>query len=95
MAIPALAQLIGQDETSAYLRRIVHSGRYGNAYLFHGPSGVGKTDWIRTLVISMPRSVTPASAERAACTRSRICAEPSRSASRRRFKSTSHHSPRS
>jgi DNA polymerase-3 subunit delta' len=42
MPVVALAQLLGQPEVSAYLRGIVARGRYGNAYLFHGPAGVGK-----------------------------------------------------
>src|SRR5262249_1471576 len=37
-----LATLLGQPGVSAYLRGIVASGRYANAYLFHGPHGVGK-----------------------------------------------------
>jgi DNA polymerase-3 subunit delta' len=42
MPTRTLAGLLGQDDVSVYLRRIVASGRYGNAYLFHGPAGVGK-----------------------------------------------------
>ena len=42
MPTRTLAGLLGQAEVSSYLRRIVGSGRYGNAYLFHGPAGVGK-----------------------------------------------------
>ena len=37
-----LANLLGQAEVSAFLRGIVSRGRYANAYLFHGPAGVGK-----------------------------------------------------
>lgn len=37
-----LGGLLGQPDVSAYLRGIVSRGRYANAYLFHGPSGVGK-----------------------------------------------------
>ncbi|MEY4069691.1 MAG: hypothetical protein RL721_305 [Candidatus Eisenbacteria bacterium] len=37
-----LSGLLGQPEVSAFLRGIVGRGRYGNAYLFHGPPGVGK-----------------------------------------------------
>ena len=37
-----LSQLLGQSEVSAFLRGIVTRQRYGNAYLFHGPAGVGK-----------------------------------------------------
>ncbi|MEO5989794.1 MAG: hypothetical protein ABIU54_04090 [Candidatus Eisenbacteria bacterium] len=42
MAQIPLSQLLGQPEVSAFLRGIVARGRYGNAYLFHGPAGVGK-----------------------------------------------------
>ena len=37
-----LGTLLGQPEVSAFLRGIVARGRYANAYLFHGPHGVGK-----------------------------------------------------
>ncbi len=37
-----LGSLLGQPEVSAFLRGIVSRGRYANAYLFHGPAGVGK-----------------------------------------------------
>jgi DNA polymerase-3 subunit delta' len=37
-----LARLLGQPEVSRFLRRVVGSGRYGNAYLFEGPAGIGK-----------------------------------------------------
>ncbi len=42
MPLIALAELLGQPEASRFLRQVVGSGRYGNAYLFHGPSGIGK-----------------------------------------------------
>ena len=42
MPIVKLTELLGQTETSAFLRGVVASGRYANAYLFHGPAGVGK-----------------------------------------------------
>ncbi len=42
MPVIPLARLLGQAEVSAFLRGIVGRGRYGNAYLFHGPAGVGK-----------------------------------------------------
>jgi DNA polymerase-3 subunit delta' len=42
MPVVSLAQLLGQAEVSAFLRGIVGRGRYANAYLFHGPAGVGK-----------------------------------------------------
>jgi DNA polymerase III delta subunit-like protein len=35
--------LRGQDEALALLRAALRSGHVGHAYLFHGPSGVGKT----------------------------------------------------
>src|SRR5262245_44362437 len=37
-----LGTLLGQPEVSAFLRGLVSRGRYANAYLFHGPHGVGK-----------------------------------------------------
>ncbi|MCE9627629.1 MAG: hypothetical protein K8R56_06915 [Candidatus Eisenbacteria bacterium] len=37
-----LSSLLGQPDVSAFLRGIVGRGRYANAYLFHGPAGVGK-----------------------------------------------------
>ena len=37
-----LASLLGQPDVSVFLRGIVRRGRYANAYLFHGPAGVGK-----------------------------------------------------
>jgi DNA polymerase-3 subunit delta' len=37
-----LSGLIGQPEVSEFLRGIISRGRYANAYLFHGPAGVGK-----------------------------------------------------
>jgi DNA polymerase-3 subunit delta' len=37
-----LSELLGQPEASAYLRAIVKGRRFANAYLFHGPAGVGK-----------------------------------------------------
>jgi DNA polymerase-3 subunit delta' len=42
--VPAvrLADLLGQPEASAFLSGVVKSGRYSNAYLFHGPVGTGK-----------------------------------------------------
>ncbi|HTR97017.1 MAG TPA: hypothetical protein VMH61_03865 [Candidatus Acidoferrales bacterium] len=42
MPAVALSELLGQGEVSAYLRGIVGQARYGNAYLFHGPAGIGK-----------------------------------------------------
>jgi DNA polymerase-3 subunit delta' len=40
--VVALRELLGQPEVSEFLRGIVSRGRYANAYLFHGPAGVGK-----------------------------------------------------
>lgn len=37
-----LSQLLGQPEVSAFLRGLIARGRYANAYLFHGPAGIGK-----------------------------------------------------
>ena len=37
-----LSQLIGQTAAQTFLRHTVQSGRYANAYLLHGPPGVGK-----------------------------------------------------
>jgi DNA polymerase-3 subunit delta' len=37
-----LSQLLGQSEVSGFLRGVVARQRYGNAYLFQGPAGVGK-----------------------------------------------------
>lgn len=42
MPVVPLAGLLGQSEVSRFLRQVVASGRYGNAYLFHGPIGIGK-----------------------------------------------------
>jgi DNA polymerase-3 subunit delta' len=37
-----LADLLAQPGAAAFLRSVVPGGRYANAYLFHGPAGVGK-----------------------------------------------------
>src|SRR6266850_3482659 len=42
MPLPALGDLLGQPDVSEFLRGVVARGRYANAYLFHGPAGVGK-----------------------------------------------------
>jgi DNA polymerase-3 subunit delta' len=42
MLTARLSTLLGQPEVSAFLRGIVGRGRYANAYLLHGPHGVGK-----------------------------------------------------
>ena len=42
MPIVRLADLIGQSAAVEFLGGVVAGGRYANAYLFHGPAGVGK-----------------------------------------------------
>jgi DNA polymerase-3 subunit delta' len=42
MPIVNLHELIAQPRASKFLRGVVASGRYANAYLFHGAPGVGK-----------------------------------------------------
>src|SRR5262245_644744 len=42
MELVKLSALLGQPEVSAFLRGVVARGRYANAYLFHGPPGIGK-----------------------------------------------------
>ena len=42
MLTATLGTLLGPPDVSAFLRGIVARGRYANAYLFHGPAGVGK-----------------------------------------------------
>ena len=42
MATVKLSGLIGQPAAAAFLRQVVAGGRFANAYLFHGPAGVGK-----------------------------------------------------
>lgn len=42
MALVTLSELIAQDTPAAFLRRVVVGGRPANAYLLHGPAGVGK-----------------------------------------------------
>ena len=42
MTLVKLAGLLGQPAASAFLRQVVVGGRFANAYLFHGPAGVGK-----------------------------------------------------
>jgi DNA polymerase-3 subunit delta' len=56
-----LTELIGQDRASEFLRNVVAGGRYGNAYLFHGPAGVGKF----TAAISFARAILCNSAREA------------------------------
>jgi DNA polymerase-3 subunit delta' len=51
--------LRGQDEALALLDAALTTGHVGHAYLFHGPSGVGKTraaiEFARTLLCETPR----------------------------------------
>jgi len=42
MTAVKLSGLIGQPAAAAFLRQVVVGGRFANAYLFHGPAGVGK-----------------------------------------------------
>jgi DNA polymerase-3 subunit delta' len=42
MAIVRLGDLIDQPAAGGFLRSVVASGRFGTAYLLHGPAGVGK-----------------------------------------------------
>lgn len=42
MPLVRLADLIDQESAVAFLRGVVAGGRFANAYLFHGPAGVGK-----------------------------------------------------
>jgi DNA polymerase-3 subunit delta' len=42
MPLLRLSELLGQPTAVEFLRRVVAGGRFANAYLFHGPAGVGK-----------------------------------------------------
>jgi len=42
MPVLTLADLLHQPDAQSFLRSTVASGRFGTAYLFHGPFGVGK-----------------------------------------------------
>lgn len=63
--------LRGQDEAEALLRAALASGHVGHAYLFHGPSGVGKTKaalrFARTLLCETPRPGPEACGTCASC----------------------------
>lgn len=54
-----LHQLLGQPHASEFLRGLVSRGRYANAYLFDGPSGVGKM----TAALSFARAILCRSTE--------------------------------
>ena len=62
-----LAHLLGQPEVSVFLRGIVSRGRYANAYLFHGPAGVGKATaalaFARAALCERTPGAAPAAAE--------------------------------
>jgi len=42
MPLRRLQDLLGQTNAKTFLRSVLAGGRYANAYLFHGPAGVGK-----------------------------------------------------
>ncbi len=42
MSVLRLDQILGQPETIDFLKGVVERGRFANAYLLHGPPGVGK-----------------------------------------------------
>ncbi len=42
MPVPRLAEILGQPEAVEFLTGVAARGRYANAYLLHGPAGVGK-----------------------------------------------------
>ena len=58
-------RLLGQSVAAAFLRGVVSRGRFANAYLFHGPAGVGKF----TAALAFARAIlchsTPPAAEAA------------------------------
>jgi DNA polymerase-3 subunit delta' len=64
MPVLRLADLLGQADAQDYLRRVVAGGRYGTAYLFHGPPGVGKGTaalaFARALLCSRAPGAAPA-----------------------------------
>ena len=81
MAIVPLSELLGQPVASAFLRGVVARGRYSNAYLFHGPAGVGKTTaalaFARAILCERtpkgPRESAPGAAADEACGRCAAC----------------------
>lgn len=52
LAVP-LHQLLGQPRAAEFLRGLISRGRFANAYLFDGPSGVGKM----TAALSFARAI--------------------------------------
>src|SRR6185369_15598009 len=66
MLTATLSALLGQPEVSSFLRGIVGRGRYANAYLFHGPHGVGKATaalaFARALLCERVPGAAPAAA---------------------------------
>jgi DNA polymerase III subunit delta' len=61
MPAVSLHELIGQPRASEFLRQVIAGGRYANAYLFHGPAGVGKG----TAALAFARAILCHSAARA------------------------------
>jgi len=63
----SLSQLLGQSEVSAFLKGVVASGRFANAYLFHGPAGVGKCtaalSFARAMLCERVAGAAPAAAD--------------------------------
>ena len=59
-----LSQLLGQTEVSAFLKGVLAGGRFANAYLFHGPAGVGKCtaalSFARAMLCERVAGVAPA-----------------------------------
>jgi DNA polymerase-3 subunit delta' len=54
------ADIVGQDQALAILRRALASGRLGHAYLFDGPTGVGKSTAALALGLALICPVRPA-----------------------------------
>ena len=58
----SLSQLLGQAEVAAFLKGVVAGGRFANAYLFHGPAGVGKCTAALAFARAMMCERTPGAA---------------------------------